>query len=372
MFATFLMTFIITNLMAQKYLLGVGTYTTNSASKGIYLYEFDSKTGKFTFLNTTEAFNPSYLHFTDNGKFLYVANEDITDAEKGKGAVSAYKLDEKTHQLEFLNSQPSIGGGPCFVNTDKKDKNVIIANYGGGSLVTYKLAENGEILDQHQLVQHEGKGPNVNQYHAHVHSAWFSPNQKNLYVVDLGIDKVFKYNFNPSAEQPVSDGTPPFFKVPDGYGPRHLTFSPNGRQVYVLNELESKLIAFDYNNGDWKEIQTLSTTDIESPDHDKGSSAIKISNDGKFVYASNRGKTNTISIFKVLSDGKLELVENVSVKLHPRDITLTPDGNWLLSASRDQDAVELFKVDKKTGKITKSSEEISIPKPICVVFTTYK
>jgi len=357
---------------AQKYYMLVGTYTTGSDSKGIYVYRFDSPTGTATLVNTTQADDPEYIAAADNGKKLYVTNENIAPEDKGKGAISAYTFDKKKGELTFLNKVPSLGDSPCFVATNKKGSAVLAANYVGGSVVVYKTEKSGALqTEKAQFIQHTGKGVHPNQEKSHDHSTFISPDGKFVFVANLGNDLIYKYHFDPKSNTPLTAGTPEAYKVPDGYGPRHMAFSKDGKYLYLVCELIGKVITYSYNNGDLQQLQILDAAPQVDKNMDNGSSAIRVSPDGHFVYISNRGTTNNVAIFHIENNGQLTHVADQKVKAHPRDMDFTPDGKYLVVASRDENALEIFSVNKELGLLTATSNTVTLPKPVSVTFTSY-
>ena len=348
----------------QSYYLFVGTYT-NAGSKGIYVYHFNSTTGKAEWVsNTDSADNPSYLAISKDGKFVYAVNE--TGGNK-PGHISSYGFDKNTGKLSLINSQPSGGDAPCYVSVTNNNKWVAIANYSGGSTSIYPVEKDGTLLPSAQFIQNTGSSANKSrQEKPHVHSAVFSPDERFLFTPDLGTDKVMIYAFNQSARKPLTPANPSFAKIAPGNGPRHLTFHPNQKFAYVIEEMSGTVSAFKYENGDLKFIQRL-PAHPENYKGEIGSADIHLSPDGKFLYASNRGDENTITIFSVdQATGKLALKGYQStIGKTPRNFMIDPTGNFLLAANQDSDNIIIFKRDKQTG-LLKQTDEIKVPKPVCL------
>jgi 6-phosphogluconolactonase len=364
-FASLLLLLICSSIQAQdnKVNLVVGTYTNGCDSKGIYVYDFDSKTGNFNFKNTSENIvNPSYLTVSNDNSFVYSVNENGKESK-----VSAFSYSPSNGKLDFLNSQNSMGADPCYIIND--EKNVIVANYSGGNIVVFGKNNDGSIGEAKQVVQHYGKGSNVKRQEGpHVHMVHFSPDRKFVLSTDLGNDKVYSYEYNPNsvtAVLKVKDS----FAVEAGSGPRHLTFSKNGKYVYLLQELTGGLTVFCYSKGKLKKVDQ---TTILAKDF-KGSftgADIHISPDEKFLYASNRGEANTISIFRILKNGKLESKgQTSSLGKGPRNFAIDPTGNFLLVAHQYTNEIVIFKRDKSTGALTDTGKRIELCAPVCLVFT---
>jgi 6-phosphogluconolactonase len=367
-YAVLLFIFALTTIQAQgnKLNLIVGTYTKPCDSKGIYVYEFDSKTGDFKLKNNTENIvNPSYLTVSSDNKFVYSVNE--TD---NKSAVSAFGFNSKSGKLDFINSQNTKGAGSCYIIND--EKNVITANYSSGSISVLGKNSDGSIGEVKQVIQHTGKGINAERQEApHVHMVYFSPDKKYVLVNDLGTDNVYVYGYDKNSATKTLDDLDLKSRISlkPGSGPRHLTFSKDGQFVYVLQELSGALTTFSYANGMLKKVFE---TNIIAKDY-KGeirSADIHISPDGKFLYATNRGEMGEISAFKILKNGVLELVERTStLGKGPRNFAIDPSGNFLLVGHQFSNTIVVFKRDLKTGRLTATGKKIDLCSPVCLVFT---
>lgn len=364
-FAIVLLIFIFTSVQAQKnkFNLLIGTYTQSCDSKGIYVYDFDSKTGDFSFKNATEkVINPSYLTVSKDNNFVYSVNEFGAES-----TVSSFSYDPASGKLELINKQSSKGADPCYIIND--EKNVIVANYSGGNIAVFGKNNDGSLAEAKQVIQHYGKGINAQRQEGpHVHMVHFSPDRKFVLSNDLGNDKVYSYAYNPNAASTVLE-LKDSISVKSGSGPRHLTFSKNGKFVYLLQELDGALTVFSYSNGILKKIDetTILAKDFKGT---FSSADIHISPDGKFLYASNRGEANNITIFKIQKNGKLVLKgETSTLGKGPRNFAIDPTGNFLLVAHQYTNDVVIFKRSKKTGLLTDTGKKIVLCSPVCLVFT---
>lgn len=350
---------------AQKFYLFAGTYTSKD-SKGIYVYNFDAATGTAELVsNTDSAANPSYLAISPNKKYIYAVNE--THGDSG-GHVSAYTFDKNTGKLSFINQQSSGGDDPCYVSVSKNNNWVVIANYNGGSCAAFPVNNDGSLSPYSQLMQDTGSSANTKrQEKAHVHSAVFSPAQDYLFTPDLGIDRVMEYKFNQNSQKPLTPATPPYTAVSPGNGPRHFVFHPNQKFAYLIQELSGTVGVYRYNNGKLTLIQSIATHPAGFKG-DIGSADIHLSPDGKFLYASNRGDENTITIFSVnAAAGKIKLAGYQSVMgKTPRNFIIDPTGNYLLAANQNTDNIVIFKRNKQTGLLTATGKQIEISMPVCL------
>ena len=359
-----------TNLKMDKFIVYIGTYTTGK-SKGIYIYKMDTTTGQLTAAgNGPEVSNPSFLTIAPSHKFLYAANEISDYNGTHDGAVTAFAIAPKTGALAMLNQQPSHGAGPCFVSIDSKGKNVLVANYGSGTVASLPVGADGKLGAATATIEHAGTGPNAaRQESPHAHSINLDKANHFAFAADLGLDKIFIYRFD-SGKGMLTPNTPPFVTLPAGSGPRHFAFHPNGRFAYIINELKSTVTAFDYDKqqGTLKEMQTLSSLP-ENFTGDNTTAEVQVHPSGKFLYGSNRGN-NSIVIYSIdAGSGKLTLVGHESTQgKTPRNFGIDPTGNYLLAANQDTDNVVVFHIDLQTGKLTPTGQTLDIPSPVCVKF----
>ena len=357
--------FALATIQAQenKFNLVVGTYTKPCDSKGIYVYEFDSNTGNFSLKSNTEnIFNPSYLSVSSDNKFVYSVSENDK-----KSSVSAFGFNSKSGKLDFMNYQNPNGSNPCYIIND--DKNVITANYSSGNISVLGIKSDGSIGEVKQVVQHTGKSINASRQEApHAHMVYFSPDKKYVLANDLGTDKVYLYQNNPNSATEVLT-LKSSIDVKQGSGPRHLIFSKNGKQVYLLQEMDGTITSFNYAKGMLKKVNetTVVAADFKG---DIGAADIHISPDGKFLYATNRGTANDISAFKILKKGKLEFVQRTStLGKGPRNFNIDPTGNFLLVGHQYTNEIVIFKRDKTTGMLTDTGKKIALCSPVCLIFT---
>lgn len=362
-------------VQAQKgangnYNLLIGTYTKPGKSEGIYVYTFNVNTGTATYKSkVTGIANPSYLAISKNRKKVYA----VSEAGRGNGSISAFNFNPASGDLKLVNSAPSGGDGPCYVAVDKNDKYVFAANYGGGSLGAIRVNEDGSLNQDVQSIQHEGSSVNKdNQSKPHVHTTVLSPDNKYLLVTDLGTDKVYSYRFKPGGRDALSEANPAFVNTRAGAGPRHLTFHPNGKFVYVVNELDGSVDAYGYKDGKLNPLQTITMLRegfngiIEAAD-------IHCSADGKFLYASNREESNEIVIYRIGKNGRLTFAGRQSVLgKAPRNFVIAPNGKFLIVANMNSDEIVVFNRNIQTGLLTDTGTRIAIGSPVCLKFVAVK
>jgi 6-phosphogluconolactonase len=368
----FTLLFILSGLFAnsQVYYLIVGTYTTGSKSEGIYIYKFNAGRGiVLPGSKMVAAEDPSYLVVSPDQNFVYAVNSHKDGKE---GEVSAFAFDKVKGELKLLNKQPTGGGNPCYVTTDSTGKFIAVANYDGGNLSIFSTNADGSLKPYTQLIQHEGYSVNyTRQDKPHVHCVEFSPDQKYLFATDLGTDRLYQYKFDPKNTKPLTEAETPYQTLPDGSGPRHFTFHPNGKAAYLLNELSGTVTVYNYNNGQLTEVQSVNST-TAGDKNERGSADIHATTNGKFLYTSNRGKANDITIYKLSMEGKLNETGHQSVNDQPRNFVVDPSGKFLLVGSRTTGTIQIFSINPNFGLLEDTGNKIQVEMPACLKLVPVK
>lgn len=348
----------------------VGTYT-GKGSDGIYSYRFDSNTGDLKPIGlAAKVANPSFLAIAPNQKFLYAANELNDFQGQRSGAVTGYTIDPKTGALAEINQSPSKGGGSCFVSVDKTNSTVLVANYGSGSVASFKIDSAGKLSEPVSFIQHTGLSVNPErQKGPHAHSINISPDNRFAIVADLGLDEIKIYKLDAAAAT-LSPNTPPATKLTPGDGPRHFVFHPNGHFAYIINEMHSTVTAlrWDAKAGTLTPIESFTTL----PADFKGASTtaeVQVHPSGKWLYGSNRGH-DSIAVFAIdQKTGKLKMLETVPTGgKTPRNFRLDPTGKWLLAANQDGNNINVLKIDTGTGRLTATGKGVQLVSPVCIKF----
>ena len=352
----------------NEYYMLVGTYTSTrpGGSEGVYVYRFNTSTGESVKVSSVAIQNPSYLSVSPNEKYVYAVQE-VDSKVQGGGQVSSFTFNKTDGRLTPVNTQSSGGNNPCYVQVDNTGKWVFVGNYSSGTLSVYSVNNDGS-LGSPATIQHSGIGPNKQRQEGpHVHCTVISPDNKWLYVPDLGIDKVMIYKFDEKTGKLTNNAKDGFAAAESGAGPRHITFAPNKQFAYVIYELAGQVAAYQYKKGGLKLIQRISTIDTTQKPN-PGSADIHVSPDGKFLYASNRGNLNNIAWYKIdPSSGKLTVAGFQStLGKTPRNFNIDPSGNYLLAANQGSNEIVVFKRDKNTGALTDTGKRISVGQPVCI------
>lgn len=371
--SSLLLLFVLNACAQQKedYLI-IGTYT-NAGSHGIYVAKFDKRRGGLTLVDSVKASNPSFLTVSPDKNYVYAVNEDAASASP-KGTVSSYHFNRKLGKLLFLNQQKTKGNNPCYISVDKTGQWLIVGNYSSGNLSVLPVSANIGIIDTATTtIQHMGSSVNKDrQNEPHVHQTILSQNNKWLLVPDLGTDQLMVYQFN-KKNGTLKAAATPFVKSVAGSGPRHVSFGESDKHVYLLEELTGTIAAYKFSTdkGSLKLIQQISTL----PEGFKGfagSADIHVSPDGNFLYASNRGESNTITTFAVnRTTGMLtKLSVDTVLGLTPRNFSIHPSGKYLLVANQNSNEVVVFARNKQTGLLKDTGKRLQLSRPVCLQWVT--
>lgn len=342
----------------------VGTYTKQDG-KGIHTFELDTE--KASLQNAAvaaEVNNSTYVAISEDERFLYA----VEKGGKG-GGLGAFSI--QNGKLERLNEVLDSDGVPCYVALNKNGTRAFTAQYHTGTAELYNVnGETGELIDLVDVATHEGSGPHEErQEKAHTHFFDVTKDERFAVAVDLGTDEIITYEI--AGEDLLKKAV---FDVKPGAGPRHLVFHPNGRVAYVMTELSNEVVVLGFNEeeGTFTQLAAHRTIPADFTENSQGS-AIRISSDGRFVYAGNRGH-NSIAVFETTADGRdVTLVEIVSTAGDwPRDFALDPTEQFVVVAHERSHNVVLFYRDEETGKLTKANSSVTVPEGVCVAFLTGK
>jgi len=349
-----------------------GTYTTG-ASKGIYRSRLNVPTGQLSAAElVAPAKDPAFLDLHPNGRFLYAIDESA-DVKRtpGKG-LKAYALNPTSGALTSLNEISTGSSGACHLAVDATGQSLLVANYGGGSVSAVSLLADGRLGALASLIRHSGKSINPDRQEGpHPHGVYPSPDNRFVFVPDLGLDTIFCYLLDASTGKLTRNTVAEGSTIKLGSGPRHLAFHPVQPFAYVINELVCSIDAFRYQaSGTLTHLQTISTLPPGNPTAKETSTAeIQVHPNGRFLYGSNRG-ANTLVVYLIdQKSGALTYIESVpTLGQTPRHFALDPTGTWLITENQDSNTVTVFRVDPQTGRLTSTKQRLDVPSPVCAVF----
>ena len=340
---------------ADKVTMLVGTYSSDN-SDGIYVFDFDQENGTAGPVKGHASLrDASFLALSADGTTVYA----VSERPDSSAALAAYSFDSEGGDLNLLGMAVTQGEDPCYVASDGRI--AVTANYSGGSLSVFRLAEDGALLDSapFQLIHGTLGGPDLGRQEVpHEHCAFFTPDGKDLVASDFSADRLVTYEVAGDSLKEYSE-----IHLESDYGPRHILFR-DGRTAYVIGELSGKITVMDYSEGILLPVQVIDC----DPVHARGSADIKMTPDCRFLYASNRLENDGVTVFKVLQDGTLGQVGYTRTGPHPRNINVTPNGKFLLVACRDSDSIEVYRIDPATGLLEDTHGKISVGRPVCIQF----
>ena len=363
------------NLPAQTFLVGAWTGQASGdlvqkaiyPGQGIYRVRLNSD-GSLLPLDVLKLSSPSWIVFSHDNKFAYTTNEN--DA----GSVTALKVG-KQGKLSTINQADSLGSQPTHATITLDGKYLIAANYsvapGHAAITLFPLRTDGAIGDAVQRIpfingSHVVKG---RQDGGHAHSVNMSPDGKMLFVADLGADTVHAFSYHADKSQPLTaePGFDLHFKP--GEGPRHMTFSANGKFAYISTEMSAKVHVYRIDQDKLSEIQVADLTESTNPD-DKGGAGILFSPDHKFLYVGNRRKVNEIVVFKAdPTTGKLTLTRRfASGGIEPRAFAFDKTGQYMIIANVFSNNVVELRRNAENGDLTPTAVTLQIGTPTDIKF----
>ena len=350
----------------------VGTFRRES-SKGIYAWRLNTNSGTMVPLGlVADTMRPLFIALHPNRRFLYAVSRPTAVDRQNVGVVLAYAIDTKTAGLTMLNSFPTRGIDPAYVAVDRAGRNLLVANFGSnkgdGCVTVFPIKKDGSLAEASDFIQYSGVGVHPQrQQGPHSHAINVSPDNRFVFVADLGLDKIFVYHFD--AEQgKLRPNDPASATLKPGAGPRQFVFHPSGKFFYVVNEIQSTVTTFTYAAGSLKEVQTVSTL-RQGFTGNSTAATVQVHPSGRFLYASNRG-ADDIAVYSIdPNTGTLTLVEFVSTQgKTPGNLGIDPSGSWLIVANQSSDSLVLFSIDPETGRLHATGQTFQIGTPSCVRF----
>ena len=358
---------------SDKQLVYIGTYTHSGGdetgrSEGIYIGEFDPSNGSLAIRGAVQGVvDPSFLAISQDRRRLFAVNESAQSPDDPQGGVSAFAVDPATAQPAFLNKQSSHGEAPCYIMLDASERWAFVTNYTSGTVAVYPVGEDGRLGAASDVIQNQGHSVVAGRQElAHAHCIRFDPSGRFVLVADLGLDQILVFRFD-ADEGVLIPHDPPHVSAAPGAGPRHLEFHPNGRFLYVTNELNSTVSAYAWDSarGVLAHVQAISS--LPHPVEGNSMADLHATRDGRFLYASNRGH-DSIAIYAIAPEaGTLTTVEYAPTGGRtPRNFALDLTDQYLLAANQDGDTVAIFRRDADSGRLTQVGAPVSIPSPVCV------
>lgn len=362
--------------------------------QGIYQYRIDEKTGSMTPIGlAAEIRGAGWLATDAQHRFLYTTGAPAPPASAGSnqprprgragnqrprgGSISSFSIDPKTGALTYINTMTDTGGGAAHISLDKTGKILFAANYGGGSVASFAIKDDGSLGAETSMDQHTGSSINpARQTGPHAHSVVVSPDNRYVFSPDLGLDKIFIYKID-TAKQTITPNDPAYVEVKPGLGPRHFAFGTSGKFAYAVCEMGAAVVTFTY-DADKGIIAPIQTTTILGPDPtplDQGSE-IYVAPSGKYLYTSNQGPEGNsaaadgiVTAFQI--DQKTGMVKQIQVEptggKEVRSFGLDPSGKYLVAGNGVSNTMVVFAIGKD-GKLTPTKQVIDVSSPSSFLF----
>nr|WP_232242904.1 lactonase family protein [Paenibacillus sp. GSMTC-2017] len=348
-------------------LVFVGSYA-EANENGLHVYTCNESNGELTEINVATGIkNPTFLNVDSDRGLLYSIGEGANEDGKKVGELVSYRIDKNNGALTLLNRRLTVTSTTCHVQRDNENRHLIVSSYHGGMIGLLRIAEDGSIGQLLDVQQHEGRSVDTeDQDKPHPHSSFFSPDGQFLFVPDLGIDKIVGYTVDKENNKLIRHNE---VAISGASGPRHFVFHPNATFAYSINELNSTITVFSYDQveGELTVLETVSTLP-ESFVGENSCAEITISKDGRFIYGSNRGHDSIVVFGVKESTGQLSPIQHISVEGgHPRHFALSPNGNYLIAANRDTNNLVTFHVNNENGNLRYTGYSIEASKPVCVI-----
>lgn len=334
----------------------VGTYGP-ADREGVHTLEVDPETGRMDHRDAVAAGpDPTFVAVGPDGDHVYAA------VREDEGVIRSFEVDHETGSLTEGDAGPTGAVDPCHCSVDATGQYLFAVHYGAG-VVSMLPIDDGAVGDPVAVIGHEGDSVDPDRQNApHPHSATPGPENRFLYVPDLGTDQVVVY------EMDLADGgldRHGAVDVDPGSGPRHLAFHPSGDRVSLMNELASTVTVFDRGEDGLLTERTTVSTLPEGFTGDNKTAEVAVHPSGEYVYGSNRGH-DTIAAFAVDGDELRPLGHTPTGGEWPRHFAVGPRGRTLYAENRDTDDIVAFRIDTDTGELTPAGESVSVPEPVCL------
>jgi 6-phosphogluconolactonase len=356
-------------MTTEKTLAFIGTYTqkeghVDGKGAGVLIYETGAKAEDWKHLGSFgDIINPSYICLSKKLPIIYAVSEQGPNVPEPKSVVKVIEYNPETFEMKELQTVSALGDAPCYISTDNKGEFLYVANYVTGNVIQYIIEDDGK-LQEGISTPHFGKGPDARQEGPHAHYVKQHPTSEYIYSVDLGLDKVFRYEKGSNGLEEIDS-----ISIVSGSGPRHIIWHPNGKSVYVITEMAGTIEHWSW-SGSKSEREQIVSLLPDSSTAGAGSADIHIDKKGQYIYASIRGDFNEIVVFKIDSKSQdLSFIQRVSVGGEaPRNFAISPAEDYLAVALQNSDKITLFARNPENGLLTEQPQVVEVKTPVCVVY----
>lgn len=267
-------------------------------------------------------------------------------------SVSSFAIDQQSGKLDLLSTVP-LPDNMAYVATDRTGRFLLSASYTGHRIAINPIGPRG-------LVQ--GEPVQIVETRKHAHAILTDRSNRYLFATNLGGDVLLQFRFDAAAGT-VSPNEPAFVETKQGAGPRHFVFHPNDRFAYLVNELDGTIDShrFDAAKGTFSKLGSVSVVPAGFSGEAPAAAEIRITPDGRFLYASER-TSNTIAVFRLDGEtGVLTSAGSVATETQPRGFNIDPSGRFLVAAGQKSNSATLYGIDTETGAL-KELQRIALGK----------
>ncbi len=339
-------------------LVSAGTWNFKASDKGLHLFRYHPEDGTMEFLHHydpelsagSQAYNPA-------NHMLYIGDECVNHpGERGGGGfVRAYRVDEESGELTFVNESRTLLPKPAYLCLNASGTRLLVAchsdrgfvtrvshdaegnwtstvEYDDSGIVLMKIDDDGSVGAGCYVALHEGLAADPKQVLAHPHSVVGSPDREIYFACDKGLDRIFSYKLSKDENKliPLCQT-----EMEPCTAPRYSAFHPTLPVWYENNEEGNRLYAFRYEKASGV-LEKVSVTELFDPASQSGSpSDLAVHPNGRYLYAAVRGLNEIVILDIDPGSGGLTLREKVALSGSPRGIALSPDGRFLLAADND-------------------------------------
>lgn len=335
-------------------------YVANADSNDIHVLSFDAATGKLTPVEQmaipaiAKPGSSIPLAVSPDQRVLYAGL-------RGEPLVAAaFAIDAATGKLKHLGNGP-LADSMAYIVTDRTGRWLLSASYGGNRVAVNPIGADGIVQPPSEIIP---TPPNA-------HSILPDPSNRFVFAACLGGDAVMMFRFD-AASGKLKPNVPDRAGVKPKAGPRHLRFHPDGKRLYLINELDGSIVVFDFdaNKGTLRAKQTASAVPLGYGGK-VWAADIHVTPDGRFLYASERG-TSTLAGFAVDPvSGTLRLAGNFPTESQPRGFAIDPTGRWLLSVGQQSHHLTCHAIDPASGKLSEAGRYKVGTNPNWVAFVTF-
>ena len=346
-------------------MLLIGGYTesiegiASSKARGISAYDFSHAEGRIQFLGFTPAVNPSYL-ITDQKRGIVYAVRELQDERSGLTAHRVNRNKSGKVYFELLSDIDLTGVGPCHLSF--AESTILVSCYNSGQVQVVGLDEDGSLTEVLQTVTFTPSAPDKQP---HAHCTVYLPEREAVLVCDKGEDKLRVLSI--AEDGSLTERPELELSFPEGEGPRHIALHPDGQLAVVNGENIGHVHLIDL-SGDKPLRATMVNALPERVIDEAAGAAIKLSANGKMIYTSDR-TFSVVTALRIDERAKSLIVRDTfpSGGESPRDVSLSPKGEWLLTANTADHTIGVFRVGPR-GELTHYHTFKKVPSPSCLAW----